>query len=106
MNHQLPGDRVALLDLLALKLDGKVDYEDFRTRFEEIYTFQLDRATLSLGEQAIFATLFSKVTRYSPFAADRKQYPGVYIDESGVDDAVREALKALSLLHGTHARNS
>jgi hypothetical protein len=86
MSNFGPNARVQLLDLLLLRLGKDISHDEFRIEVEGIYNFQLDHRSISKPELDALERLFDVVARYSPDLSGREAYPGVYNDETQVDN--------------------
>jgi len=90
----LPTGSEKLHWLIRLCVSGHHDVGTFCREFEQTCNFEIDRSKLSARERSVFAELFDKVTRYSPFPRDIDEYPG-YLGAEQIRKAVAAAQSAL-----------
>ncbi len=85
----------SLRAILRSFLEGELSEREFCEQYERCYNLEADRSTVGPTESGLFEELFNEVVYYSPFAEDRRNYPG-YRDER----AIRKiALKVWTALH-------
>jgi len=90
----LPSGIEKLYWLIRLYVSGHHDVGTFCREFEQTYNFEIDSSKLSARERSVFAELFEKVTRYSPFRRDIDEYGG-YRSAGQIREAVAAARSAL-----------
>jgi hypothetical protein len=91
-----PQARELILKLLSLEPGRDLSYDDFRIRYEDLFNFELDKASVSKKEFQVFKRLFDKVVWYSPFPDERARIAN-YIGEPEMEAAVAEARRALKI---------
>lgn len=93
-NHEA---RDLLVGLLKLDLGNEIGYDEFRCRYEEVFNFELERASVSPEEFVTFQRLFDTVVWYSPFPEERAAIPN-YVGEDAIDAVVEEARRVLGIV--------
>jgi len=86
-------NRKRLINLIKPFLEGQLSAEEFSTRYEHAYNFDIDKT--SLGEHSqVFKEIFDLIVWYSPYA-DEESNPSYKNDEE-VFNYVREKVEKLS----------
>jgi hypothetical protein len=90
-----------LVELIFSELPGDAAATDrFRETYEQLFTFELDRSTLSEDELTALKRLFDIVVWYSPFEDERNDIPH-YKSEGDVVAAILRARESLGALGKT-----
>jgi hypothetical protein len=81
--------------LLCSFCDGNIDAQTFCRAFEQAFNFEVDRASLSREEEAIFKEIFDEVVFFCPFPDEIRLYPR-YRNEAQISAVVNTARQKLT----------
>ena len=88
--------REQLFFLLGEYKNGKYTIPAFCDAFETVFYPDVPRDELACHELELFEMLGETIVRYTPYADDFKNYPGVYKSEAEVKLAIEVLLSNLS----------
>ena len=94
--------RQQLYYLLESFLKNEYEIQSFCDAFEKIFYPSIPGNELTPDELKLFEALGEIVTRYTPFAEDLENYPGVYKSGTDVKNAIytiADKLKGTEALH-------
>lgn len=90
----MPKSRQILTELIASFREEELSVQEFCSRYENAFNFQISKDQLEQKERSAFQQLFDEVVLYSPFPEDRKEYRG-YRDEQAIRQAASQAWSQL-----------